>query len=714
MSDVTDVGEWLEFYAVTNGLELFPVNPRNKEPLLSQYRATTDLEVLRSWWRNWPDALIGCRIGVDCIVLDVDPRHGGLETWEALEHEYGLISVGRQHFSGRGDGGSHDWFARPEDLPKVSAKRLHEWAREHEVGRAIPGSDRWTSGIDVLTHNWRYTILPPSLHPDTGQPYRWRERNGVLVPPPPFLVELLRPDSQLSDDVEDDDDDGQVRPGSVPLHDFEHSDSIADWFSAEWTWAQILEPHDWKLVEGDGDADGSLWRYPDASTDHSASVKHGCLFVYTPNTPFKETGESDPHGYTRFRAWAVLEHDKDLSAAGAAARALKTARAQAAAGGDEQKAGADDGERRRARTVVRTADQFDVRPAPMLIRGWFPRAEVCMVAGKPGVGKGVVMTDVIARGTRTDDMPNGDRIVGSFASAVICLPGEDDLEEWTRRLTVAGARLDQVQLVEKVRDDAGHERPVTSATVVSAVEDVAKGGAQLVVIDSFTGLTNSARLDTNKGEARAVLDALSEVARRFDITVVVLHHARKAEGDPLDILQGNTQLGAASRAVLVAVEERLADGAEPDVHLFGVAKLNGSRRSAPVGFRLVGAPLLHPDGWPMRDDRGDVVHIPCVQWVTDRTFTQGELLAACNGTVLRALGRDQVAADILAGGPMSSKDYMDAMDAAGHGPDAARRARERVGAAVQHAGRWWSYPKSMAPAEAKRAIVAIVEADHAV
>ena len=28
-------------------------------------------------------------------------------------------------------------------------------------------------GIDVLHHGHRYSILPPSLHPETGQPYTW-------------------------------------------------------------------------------------------------------------------------------------------------------------------------------------------------------------------------------------------------------------------------------------------------------------------------------------------------------------------------------------------------------------------------------------------------------------------------------------------------------------------------------------------------------------
>jgi hypothetical protein len=49
------------------------------------------------------------------------------------------------------------------------------------------------------------------------------------------------------------------------------------------------------------------------------------LFVYSTNTPFEPTEAGRPHGYTRFRAWAVLEHGGDLSAAARAAAQLRGA-----------------------------------------------------------------------------------------------------------------------------------------------------------------------------------------------------------------------------------------------------------------------------------------------------------------------------------------------------------------------------------------------------
>jgi hypothetical protein len=46
------------------------------------------------------------------------------------------------------------------------------------------------------------------------------------------------------------------------------------------------------------------------------------LFVYSQATPFQPTEAGAPRGYSRFRAYAVLEHGGDLRAA---ARALREA-----------------------------------------------------------------------------------------------------------------------------------------------------------------------------------------------------------------------------------------------------------------------------------------------------------------------------------------------------------------------------------------------------
>jgi hypothetical protein len=90
---------------------------------------------------------------------------------------------------------------------------------------------------------------------------------------------------------------------------------VAEWFNARTSWAEVLGPHGWTCPDPDPDADGARWRHPAASNPKSATVRHGLLFVYSAATPFTPTEPGAPHGYSRFRAYAVLEHGGNLSAA---------------------------------------------------------------------------------------------------------------------------------------------------------------------------------------------------------------------------------------------------------------------------------------------------------------------------------------------------------------------------------------------------------------
>jgi hypothetical protein len=134
--------------------------------------------------------------------------------------------------------------------------------------------------------------------------------SAPIVSPPDWLLERFHPPAPLA-------------PPTRQRGIFHDSDSIADWFTATRTWADVLTNANWTCKSNDGDADGARWRHTTATSPVSATVKHGCLFVYSDNTPFEATTAEHPHGYTKFRAWAVLEHGGDLSAAARAARELR-------------------------------------------------------------------------------------------------------------------------------------------------------------------------------------------------------------------------------------------------------------------------------------------------------------------------------------------------------------------------------------------------------
>jgi hypothetical protein len=245
--------------------------------------ATTDLARISAWWlKAYPGANIGVRLPANVFVVDVDPRNGGSESVRNIEATYGPFPHTLTVISGRGDGGCHRYYRRPSG--KLTSQNLG-------------------AGIDIKTSSG-YVVAPPSIHPDSGRPYTRIE--APIEEPPPWLVDLIRPPSLML-------------PTAVKNRTTSGT-SIADDFTSSTTWAQILQPHGWHCIDPDGDSDGARWLHPAATSACSATVRHGCLFVYSPNTPFEITEPGDAHGYTRFRAWAVLNHRGDL---GTAAKHLK-------------------------------------------------------------------------------------------------------------------------------------------------------------------------------------------------------------------------------------------------------------------------------------------------------------------------------------------------------------------------------------------------------
>lgn len=153
------------------GWSVFPCwehGPRAKSPRTKSghLEATRDEAQIRAWWGQWPGAMIGAPVPDTLLVIDIDPRNGG--SVDALEAVCGPLPDTLTAWSGRGDGGRHFYFLRPAGL---------------FTSTALP------RGIDLKVNG--YCILPPSIHPASGEPYRWDIHEPAALPLP--LLALLRP-----------------------------------------------------------------------------------------------------------------------------------------------------------------------------------------------------------------------------------------------------------------------------------------------------------------------------------------------------------------------------------------------------------------------------------------------------------------------------------------------------------------------------------------
>ncbi len=125
---------------------------------------------IRAWWTRWPDANIGVPTGTPSklMVVDIDPRNGGNESFEALIAKHGPLPRTAEQFTG--GGGRHIVFRHP------GVKLARELA---------PGIDLKAEG--------GYIIAAPSIH-ESGKRYVWDGMQGeaALLSPanvPDWLLE---------------------------------------------------------------------------------------------------------------------------------------------------------------------------------------------------------------------------------------------------------------------------------------------------------------------------------------------------------------------------------------------------------------------------------------------------------------------------------------------------------------------------------------------
>ncbi len=132
------------------------------------YAATTDPERIASMITTVGSGQLAVRTGAasGLVVVDVDPAHGGSESLDRLMAGW-LVPPTTHVFTG--SGGLHLYYHHPG---------------QRVPSRPLPGYP----GIDVKADGG-YVVLPPAVHPRTGQAYRWAESGRGVEEMPPALVD---------------------------------------------------------------------------------------------------------------------------------------------------------------------------------------------------------------------------------------------------------------------------------------------------------------------------------------------------------------------------------------------------------------------------------------------------------------------------------------------------------------------------------------------
>jgi hypothetical protein len=138
--------------------------------------ATDDPELARAWWDAYPLANVGIAIPGDWIVVDVDPRNGGGEAYDAIAKEHGAWPDTLE--AATGGGGAHVVYHKP-------------------LAARFPGKIPGRKGLEVKQVGG-YIVAAPSVH-FTGGRYEWA--NDVPPAPlPEWLAALERGEAAVPGD----------------------------------------------------------------------------------------------------------------------------------------------------------------------------------------------------------------------------------------------------------------------------------------------------------------------------------------------------------------------------------------------------------------------------------------------------------------------------------------------------------------------------------
>ena len=177
----------------------------------------------------------------------------------------------------------------------------------------------------------------------------------------------------------------------------------------------------------------------------------------------------------------------------------------------------------------------------------------------PDEGKGLLITDIAARVTRLGSAWPCNEGCAPFGK-VILLSAEDDVADTiVPRLKAAGADLEQIEIVEMVRDN-DKERMFSLVTdlellraKITEVSDV-----KLVLIDPISAYLGVGKVDSYRTtDVRAVLAPVTKLAREFrSVFIGIMHFNKKVDvTNALLRISDSLAFGATARHVYAVIDD---------------------------------------------------------------------------------------------------------------------------------------------------------------
>ena len=367
-----------------------------------------------------------------------------------------------------------------------------------------------------------YVIVAPTsgtVHP-SGEPYTLLQGSIETIP-------VITPEErQLLLDLAKTLDKNARR---ADLQGSEDKSRPGDHFNAESTWSDVLSPAGWKEMYT---RDGVIyWQRPGKTIGASATTNYAdtdLLYVFTSSTEF------DPNtAYSKFGAYAVLEHDGDHSRAAAALRAQGFGDSPSPIPVPEGPLDA---------SPSASGGSFSFTPWEELLQeppetqSWLwdktlATSSISILISRPKVGK-----STLARSIATAVASGGvllGRTVAPGTVLYLQFSAEGKRSELKEALLRSG-----VPLEDKIWIYTG---PTVQDPIEALEKAVAEHRPSLVLIDTmirWVPVTDA----NDYSEMSRVTEAIATMARLSGAHIMMLHHAGKADRDMGDSVLGSTAI----------------------------------------------------------------------------------------------------------------------------------------------------------------------------
>jgi hypothetical protein len=507
---------------IENGYSPLAIKPGTKRPLCDKWDSfrteVIKAEEIDATAQVWPAAGLAVAGGYNGLVpIDVDTEDEAIRAIIRKKLPTALVVK-------KGNRGATAFYRG-----RVRARKLLGIAGHHLV--------------EVLTSG--QAVVPPTVHPDTRQPYRWMTERTLFNTRVDELPEVTEADLTRLEE--------ELKPYLKPQETYKNANGAAHKASGTSdkrlrAYAESALDDEAKKLAGMGQGSGRNRALYDAACKLGNYVHHGVLTEGEVRTALLAACDAD----------GLLKDDGLRQCEASITSGLKKAK------GDPLREPPDDGPHSNGHDTGRTRGKQDeqrtshIRLVPFgqiklntsrreLIKGLLPRTGLAVIWGPPKCGKSyktfdMMMHVALGRDYRDRRVQQGPVVYCAFEGASGL---EARIEAWRQKHLAEDADADEVPFyLMPATLDLVKER----GELIEAIKQLDINPVAIVLDTLNRSLVGSESNDEDMGKYIRASDALREA---FDCLVAVVHHCGHNGERP----RGHTSLVAAADAVLSVKKE---------------------------------------------------------------------------------------------------------------------------------------------------------------